>query len=198
MKLGTITMNRYDAAEKARHFDRLPAMSAEDVATQRGYRALAKGAALIDLRAAFRSTGLDEQGRPMLCIAAADAKWGRFKFNWPNDGGGIFYSTGDRDRQSRSARLNVTAPPGTFPRRTETGSLGGLRSLAALAPSIPPEHRPAHALSNYHLLWEAEWRLEPPGDPFLLRHLAGSLYVVLAQWDLTAVEQAVLAGRLLA
>lgn len=43
---------------------------------------------------------------------------------------------------------------------------------------------------------EAQWRPVPPVDPFLLKHLGGTLYVVLAQWDLTPLEQAVLAGRL--
>lgn len=41
-----------------------------------------------------------------------------------------------------------------------------------------------------------EWAPVPPTDPFLLRHLGGTLYVVLAQWDLTPLEKAVLAGRL--
>ena len=45
-----------------------------------------------------------------------------------------------------------------------------------------------------HLLWEPRWerRPRPPGDPALLKHLAGPLYAVLATWDLTPVEQAVL------
>ena len=69
--------------------------------------------------------------------------------------------------------------------RTQSGGMN------ALIPNVPPALRPAHALSNYHLLWEAEWRVAPgppPGDPALLKHIGGDLYSVLAVWDLTPVE----------
>jgi len=66
----------------------------------------------------------------------------------------------------------------------------------ALVPMIPPKFRPTAKLSNYHIMFEAVWKPVPPVDPFLLKHLGGTLYVVLAQWDLTPLEQAVLAGRL--
>lgn len=39
------------------------------------------------------------------------------------------------------------------------------------------------------------WKL-PPGDPLLLKHLAGTLYAVLAVWDLTELERAVFGGRM--
>lgn len=80
-------------------------------------------------------------------------------------------------------------------------------TFRALLPTIPPHLRPTRALygervtlplKNYLVLWEAEWQLDrtvPPGDPALLKHLGGTLYTVEAQWDLTPVEKAVLAGR---
>jgi len=45
--------------------------------------------------------------------------------------------------------------------------------------------------------FEADWkpvrdRRRAPGDPALLKHLGGPFYAVLATWDLTFVEQAVL------
>jgi hypothetical protein len=58
-------------------------------------------------------------------------------------------------------------------------------------PLIPPRLRPAGDLSNYHILWEANWQA-PPTDPLLLRHLSGPLYAVLACWDLTPIERAVM------
>lgn len=45
------------------------------------------------------------------------------------------------------------------------------------------------------ILWEAEWQAVPPKDPALLRHLGGDLYAVVAVWDLTELERAVLGGR---
>jgi hypothetical protein len=47
------------------------------------------------------------------------------------------------------------------------------------------------------VLWEADWKVHPvpPGDPALLKHIGGDLYAVVAVWDLTPLEQAVLAAR---
>jgi hypothetical protein len=64
----------------------------------------------------------------------------------------------------------------------------------ALVPLIPPWARPKAKLSNYHILWEADWT-DVPVDPALLKHLGGPLYVVLAVWDLTEVERSVLSLR---
>jgi hypothetical protein len=35
----------------------------------------------------------------------------------------------------------------------------------------------------------------PDRDPYLLRHLHGDAYAVLAEWDLTPLEQLVMTGR---
>lgn len=35
----------------------------------------------------------------------------------------------------------------------------------------------------------------PPGDPALLKHMGGDLYAILAVWDLSPLERAVLAGK---
>jgi hypothetical protein len=65
-----------------------------------------------------------------------------------------------------------------------------------LVPIVPPQLRPKHKIENYHTLWEVEsWTLVPPRDPMLLRHLGGYLYAVLAVWDLTDLERAVLGTR---
>jgi len=64
-----------------------------------------------------------------------------------------------------------------------------------MVPPVPPGLRPASAIGNYHVLWEAEWERVAPADPALLKHIGGDLYAVLAVWDLTELERAVLAGR---
>jgi hypothetical protein len=48
----------------------------------------------------------------------------------------------------------------------------------------------------YHVLWDAVWTPEPPIDPLLLKHCGGSLYAIVAAWDLTPLEQAVMRGRI--
>ena len=90
-------------------------------------------------------------------------------------------------KQGGSSRQRVSFPNGTFPREVENG----YRTSKAVVPSIPPRLRPKIAYSNLHILWEAEWETVPT-DPMLLRHLDGALYVVLAVWDLTDLEKAVL------
>jgi hypothetical protein len=66
----------------------------------------------------------------------------------------------------------------------------------AQVPMIPPRHKPAGHLRAYRVLFEAVWERRPPVDPMLLRHVGGPFYVVVAQWDLSPLEQAVLRARL--
>ncbi len=65
------------------------------------------------------------------------------------------------------------------------------RILSAPVPHIPPEYRAA-ATPERLLLWEAEWRGLQPVDPMLLEHLFGHFYAVVAEWNLTSLERAVL------
>jgi hypothetical protein len=67
----------------------------------------------------------------------------------------------------------------------------------AIVPIIPVHLRPKRGLANYHILWEAEWTKRYPVDPYLLRRLGGDAWLVVAAWDLTDVERAVMSSRLL-
>jgi len=191
MNIESITMAKPDAraafveyrdALKARH-------TAEDEALMRGYKALAKGQQVIDLHNVMRAAGLDEEGRPRLAICRADIGWVRFRrydrrFEF-SDAPDTFWGI-----QNRHRRLYVDLPKETWPDDKLTR-----RDCRAIVPPIPPRFRPQGSLSRYHILWEAEWQ-DVPTDPLLLRHLGGALYAVLAQWDLSALERAVLRGRL--
>lgn len=185
MNIDTLTMPRaearaafleYRAAVQARH-------SAEDEAIMLGYRALARGQQVIDLHDALRGAGLDEQGRPRLAIVRADAEVCYFERHYMRFCVSLW-------TQSHHRRSYVQLPENLWPRERLTP-----RDCRAIVPPVPPRFRPVGALSRYHILWEAEWQ-DVPTDPLLLRHLAGGLYAVLAQWDLTAIERAVLRGRL--
>lgn len=68
-----------------------------------------------------------------------------------------------------------------------------------MAPLVPADVRPATGqLRDWHVLWEVEaWHdspqtMTPPRDPYLLRYIGGSLWAVLAEWDLTELERAVM------
>lgn len=179
---------------------------AEVAQIMRGYRALARGQRLIALSATMRAGGLVERrawqrdsrgglsswpvSLPALAVARADQREirctiqrGRARFYWDDD---ALYR--ERSRQ----RLDVQA----FDPDEEHNSWHQ-RQFRAMVPLVPPPLRPAHALSGYVVLWEAEWAQDPPAprDPALLKHIGGDVYAVLAVWDLTELERAVLAGR---
>ncbi|OWK42111.1 hypothetical protein FRUB_04189 [Fimbriiglobus ruber] len=68
---------------------------------------------------------------------------------------------------------------------------------------IPLDVRPKPGIpENACILWEVEqWadhRLDvaPDIDPYLLKHITGSLYAVIAEWDLTELERSILRGRI--
>ena len=99
----------------------------------------------------------------------------------------------DRDLHHANKVDRFTIADGTF----ERGENYRLSRVRAIVPNIPPALRPKRGLRLYTILWEAEWSADPtaPTDPALLRRLGGDLYILLATWDLTELERAVLGGR---
>jgi hypothetical protein len=212
MELATIELDvdeakerykEYSAAVKRRHDD-------EDAAIAAGYKALAEGKSLISLRGTIAAGGVDELGRPNLALAPANCEW-----IWLGLGTGW---RGGRDLGTGSATFSVTPNPGptrgrpSLRRRIHVpaGTLANTEievgwqmaryRYRAMVPIVPAKLRPTRALTTYHVLFEAEWAIDPtpPVDPALLQHLRGDLWMVLAVWDLTPLERAVLGERLLA
>lgn len=157
----------------------------------RGYRALARGRRLIDLTQAFTAAGTfepDERTRdrlPKLAICEADAVR-------------CVYSTRHRifcaDRAMDIRGGGVIGRGWVRDPLTYTAS--SWRSYEAVVPSVPAALRPANGLAGYHVLWEVDsWAaIDPPRDPALLKWIGGGLWAVLAVWDLTELERAVLKG----
>jgi hypothetical protein len=136
---------------------------------------------------------------PKIALARADAEhvWSG-GINGDGDVG--FYTQLERaptNRRDVIERAGVFSPNAS---RTslDMGWVNGPRPRA-IVPIIPPKLRPKRSkIGNFHTLFEAEWAVyTPPApvDPALLRHLGGDLYAVVATWDLTEVERAVLALR---
>jgi len=162
---------------------------AADEALMRGYRQLALGHQVIDLRRVIREGGQDDQGRPRLAIARADET--TIHMGRSRDGAVSFTSVGQRiDHADPRTLRNIRLPAGTLPVLQSPSWV----NAHAIVPTIPPRYRPAQP-DRYHILWEAEWQRVPPRDPALLRALGDGLYVVLATWDLTELERAVLGMR---
>ena len=94
---------------------------------------------------------------------------------------------------NRGALVNTitvrVAMPGC---RTQTGSLGRGRTRSCRSSRQRSDQKEA-GLHVFHILWEVEkWELTPPRDPALLRWIGGDLWEVVATWDLTQLERAVL------
>lgn len=193
MNVATITMPKDEARERYEAYrealkDVEP--TDEDRGVLIGYLALARGRSVLNLNDVIRSSPLDEKGLPKL--AAARAHWRWCWVDMQGRGAGQFFQGGSPNRSRPPWHTRILFPTGTF---RPPGNFYHTRQRA-LVPTIPPNLRPARALERYVILFEAEWQPVAPKDPLLLRHLTGDLYAVLAAWDLTELERAVLAGRL--
>ena len=158
-------------------------------AIKKAYRELSLDRRVIDLAASMRRAGLDPQGRPKLAVVRADAK--RWWFNHSlryNDPTPTFAAVNDFYPKRRSSN-HVSFAADVF------GATVTKNRLRAIVPMIPPSLLPVGKLHRYFILWEADWE-QAPIDPMLLRPLGCNLYVVLATWDLTPVERAVLGGAM--
>jgi hypothetical protein len=178
----------------------------------RGYKAIAEGKQVIDLGQTMQSAGVqDDTLYPRLAVCRADARICRVQMK--QDGGALFLDEASRWRMAKQRR--VLLPSGTFPvytlqwkadgrvERSRPGAMGPIHErmgwapeATALVPIVPPHLHPRAALERYHSLWDAVWTPAPPKDPLLLKRLSGMLYAIVAQWDLSLLEQAVLRGRL--
>ena len=215
MELQTIEMERPAAREKfleyrqavrRRHVE-------EDAQIMRGYRQLAAGRQVLQLSETLRAGGVTTRngGRggwdrdrryalPRLAIARADEPKVYIE-GISRDGGMTFFW--NEGMNPHATAKNITLPAGTWDLREiedvasiTTGSRW--TSWEAQVPHVPPALRPERGLAGYHILWEATWRQNTPPpakDPALLKRIGGDLYAVVAIWDLTELERAVLAGR---
>jgi hypothetical protein len=160
----------------------------EDEALLRGYRALARGKRVLSLTQAMQQAGLDAAGWPRLGIARAD----QIEIQCREASGGFTFGP-SRNWDGRTADSKVFSV--NLPHQASAS-----RAWRADhdVPRVPAPLRPAADLSNYAILFEAtSWRFQNQrvrrgGDPALLKHLGGDLFAVLAVWDLTAIEAAVL------
>lgn len=168
----------------------------EDLELLSAYRTLSAGQRIINMHKVLWGPGLDSQGRPLLAIAPAHWRTVFFKLE---DRVGRFQNESWMGKLSKSNHIDIPyqphGPAKYLDRQLRTGL--ALGTISATVPSIPAHLRPAGDLSDYHILWEAEWRKAAPQDPLLLKKIKDSdkFFVILAQWDLTPLEQQVVEGR---
>ena len=180
MLTADLTMKPEDAAKELAKWKR--GKTAQDQLIMKAYRAIARGGKLIDLHESFKKSGCDLTGKPYLALARADATRVRGSIDWK----------GDVEFRSNIGRYSRTDY--VFPRNLWAGLVPWKGEVEARVPIIPPEYRRSN-LAAYRILFEAAWGTVTE-DPLLLEPLGGALYRVIAHWDLTVIEQAVLRGAL--
>ncbi len=170
------------------------------------YGHLKHGKKIIDVYESFRKAGLNADGDPKIAICRADSK--QCYCLKIEDGSAIFtMQRPDRwQRQPRKTLGEVKLPAGTFqwqptdPTRPPNSYNIKNQIVTCPTPIIPAKilvEEVKHRLRNYHILWEVEsWKPIPPKDPILLKRLTNNLFGVLATWELTPLERAIIRGRM--
>jgi hypothetical protein len=153
------------------------------------YKRIAQGKTVIRALASIVSAGLNTEGLPKLAIARADQARAYVSADGPN---AVFAHERIWGRSRNESRSKIVRVP------WEGFKLPGQNKwhYEAQVPIIPVHLRPRRGIQNYHILWEAEWTKRYPVDPYLLRRFGGDAWLVVAAWDLTEVERAVMSSRL--
>lgn len=205
MNVETITMPREQARQQLRAYRAQlhKRADAEYEAIATGLQAMADGYPVILLSQSIAAGGFDTRGRPNLAIARADRR--QVRFSWAGNGRtDCTFSTIPRWGRGSSASgrdLLITVDLHTRP--AEAGDLwrGEGYAMVPLIPATVRQSARRFRADRRFILWEVEaWAdreigARPDRDPFLLHHLGGDAYAVEAQWDLTPLERAVMAGR---
>jgi len=199
MNLATISISPDEAEQQLREYTELPPeqRTIEDDSIAMALRAAKRGNSIIVMSEVIRAGGFfDTTNRPKLALARADAH----RVSCHQTGNDIIFDTSDA-RWGTVNRGALVGEHSTLVRDvlplTTDGRRIHMQSGKTVVPTIPPKHRPkGKRLGLFHILWEVEkWDPTPPVDPALVRHIRGDLWAVIAMWDLTPLERAVLAAR---
>lgn len=190
MDLATIEVPVAEAKRRLKEYEEVLAeeRTVEDTALAAAYRAASRGLPVIRLKQAIETGGFFENGLPKLAVVRADATQCWVQTHRDEI---VYGDTARAINDSRGAlvgdhtvRVRVASP--------------GWKHGKTVVPIIPPRHRPRRRrLRGFHILWEVEeWTPMPPVDPALIRHIRGDLWSVVATWNLTELERAVLSARI--
>lgn len=173
------------------------------------YNQIKGGRKIIDISKAIAKGGLNDKHQPNLAVAKASSKfvWCTFypsgKTNFVN-GSNYWSPNTARNPLKEDVSIDNCFPKwdrhqlhkeGLFPKNNDF--LPYEMNLKAPVPMIPALLVPPKLTDDHYILWEVEsWSIVPPRDPWLLKRITNTMFVVLAAWDLTELERAVMAGRL--
>ncbi len=192
MQLPTIEMPTELAQKKLEEYKNLRMVDLEEdeQIMKRSFVALAKGKKLFNLYEVMRRAGTNHLAQPRLAIARAD--WTVVYFSGTVTGAGRFHPKRSLWQEKHSVDCNS----GVFPTEVDKWGVGQSVSIRSQVPIIPRQLSPTHAEKNYHILFEPNWNTIPGRDPILCKRISPNMFIILASWDLTDLELAVLEGTL--
>ncbi len=182
MDVEKLTMDPAEARELHREYQNHRAdMTADDRAIAALYKRIAQGKLIIRALASITAAGLGADKLPKLAIMRADQR----KVHCGSYQDAVTFCSANSHSRARDLRIRVSMP----------GAAWNTPNRIADVPLIPVHLRPRKAIEKYHVLWEADWH-QYPIDPYLLRRMGEDAWMVVAAWDLTPVERAVMSSRL--
>jgi hypothetical protein len=194
MNVETITIPANQAREQLRAYRRSLHRRADQEyeVVAKGLEQLERGRPLLILSAALAEAPRDEKGRPRLAIARSDRRevyYYRYGGNTEEVFDSGFYSRG---RAPLNGVIRVQPTPAT-PRASSYAS------GYSIVPLVPPQVRETRDLSKFFTLWEVEAWADRPSttvdrDPFLLERVTDDVFAIVAEWDLSPLEQAIAAS----
>lgn len=154
------------------------------------------------LNESIRQGGLDEHGCPRLAVCRAIATRCELYLGSTRE---VLFMDDRRTRSTWTMNAGVGADYVQVPWEGRPARAYPSRNTwTAIVPNVPPEHRPPRRhrlhgmtgdpLAYCHIVWEAEWSNVAPRDPALIRRIGGDLWELIATWDLTDLERAVITG----
>jgi len=167
----------------------------EDEELMKMYKAMSQGKRVLALGEVFKDAGMDYDRLPKLAIARADWQWCFFRAEMHGEAS---FST-ESSNWGHNKQNSLHVPASFFPAEVTNTAWRSRNSkcgypVKAMVPTIPATLRPDQP-KKYWILWEAEWKKDPPKDPILLYRLGEHTFSVVAEWDLTPLERSVLFGR---
>lgn len=158
------------------------------------------GGKVIDIYSIFNTDQLKENGDLKIAICRADA---RKCYLYKGENGSAVFShkpfTGWQPT-ARTTYKDIQLPPGSIEWHKTKWNRVKNDKQKTIVPIVPPHilvEELKRSLGSYCILWEVEdWKIEPPRDPILLKKLTANLYGVLATWDLTELERAIIKANI--
>lgn len=202
MNITTFSDTRKEALSKWREYRTAEKMSGDPIYKElkQVYNQIKTGRKVIDIFKAIKEGGVHQNYRPKLAIAKANNKQVRCRYDQNGD---IIYCNKSRTGWPLAEDVILKdclpkIPKEFLPKASwNTSGHDTKFELQAPVPIIPPKHLPKVLTDDYYILWEVDqWKMIPPTDPWLLRRITKTMFVVLAGWDLTELEKSVMAGRI--